>query len=169
MESITKYVGKTLTLIQPSLFKKDYVLMNDEEVAAKLNIKDKLKTNAVIEMYNIKWEIKQISFWKSEFGIYKFGNELPFAVLKQKLFGSGLIELPKGVKLNVRFRFWKRIFEITDEYGDVILFSKGRGAFKERYSITINKVPHNLDEYPWLIVVPGFLAVISKNHAAAAS
>jgi hypothetical protein len=166
MESIVKYIGKTLTLLQPKFFKNELALMDGEEKVGSLVISHKLLTSAVLEINNKKWEIRQLSFWKSELGVFQPGYELPLAAIKRKLFGDGIVELPKGYILNIHFRFWKGMFELADQYGDILLFSKGRGGIKEKYFITINKSPHVLDEYPWLVLLPGFLAAISKSHSA---
>jgi hypothetical protein len=167
MIDLQKYTGKTLTLVQPSFFKNKFELMDGEEIIATMTFTRKFMSGATFEISDKKWEVKQLSFWKSEYGIFKFGYELPFAVYNSKMFGDGIVELPKGLKLNFRYHMWQGLLEIINSKGDVIISAKGKTAIKEKYLIIIKRSSPELEEYPWLILLPGFLSVLRKKNAAA--
>jgi hypothetical protein len=38
---------------------------------------------------------------------------------------------------------------------------------KEKYLITINTSSPEVEEYPWLILLPGFIPILKRKHSAA--
>ena len=165
MYNILQHTGEELTLVQPSFFKKKLDLVNGEEILASITLTGGLKAGAVFEIEEKKWEAKQLSFWKSGIGIFKFGYELPFAVFKQKAFSSSILELPMGQQLYFRRRSLGSIVEVINKQGTVLMMLKGKTAIKEKYVITIMKVTRELEEHPWIVLLPGFISAIKRKNS----
>jgi len=165
-KTILQYTGKTLEFIQPSVFKKHYLLQYEEEQVARLDLPRTFSMNAVFSLFDKKWEIKQISFWKSTFGIYKFGYELPYAQYKGNLFGKGLIELPKGVKLKVNVGLWKGITNVYEKESKILFSVNSKSGLKEKLLISIPGSNELLHEYPWLIILICYLSIIRRHTAS---
>ena len=97
MYPLTHYLGEPLIFYQPSLKKREYELRISDEVLATLAFPKLLSNKAVVEIYEQKFEIKQPSIWRTEYGVYKFGYQMPFAKFVANFWKTrGTIELPKG-------------------------------------------------------------------------
>jgi hypothetical protein len=163
MYKILQYTGEELTLIQSSFFKKKLDLTRSEEVLASFTMNGKFKAGALFEIADKKWEVKQLSFWKRELGIFKNGYELPFAVFKPKIFSSSVLELPMGQRLYFSGKPFSSNITIANQQGVVLLTMKSQMSLKEKYIVTILKVTPVLEEHPWIVLLPGVISILKKR------
>ncbi|GEM_PF-1494215 len=163
--NLASLAGKEILFVQPSLFKNQYQLLLDEEVIGTMAQPRAFSRNAVINLFEKEWEFKRTSFWKSEYGIFPYGYELPVAVFKRKLSGC-IIELDKGISFEMKVNLWKRTTEIISMNDRVIITGKKKAGIKAKIILTVNYADSILAENPWLLMLPGFLAINSRRSAA---
>jgi len=69
-----------------------------------------------------------------------------------------VLELPRGIRLTMKFGFFRKAG--GDIYGesDLLIAILGRFSLKERGEIIINKRSEIIDEHPWIIMLAFYLA-----------
>jgi len=168
MYPLTHYVGETLIFYQPSLKKREYELRLSDEVLAKLVFPKLLSSRAVVEIYDQKFEIMQPSIWRTEYGVYKFGYQMPFAKFIANFWKTkGTIELPKGARLTCKSGKLKKPFEIYSSHGELLIAYENKLSFKGKTEVVIHKKFELLEKYPWIIVL-GFYVILLYKRARAA-
>ena len=169
MKNLSDYFGQQLILTQPSVWKRYFELKcNDEIIAVVKNVK-KFGFKIEVEMFQKSWTIYRTSIWKSEIAIKETVNSLPFAKYKKVKFKKhGFVELPKGERLTINFKFFKDEFEIRDSKDYLLVQFKGRMKFKETVEIYLEKRSELIDKYPWVIILAWYLNYERKHSAAAA-
>jgi hypothetical protein len=159
MNKLSDLTGQTLELIQPAFFKDGLVLMSGDILIGKMSFPKMFFTQADIEFLGKQWQIKRESFWRNTLGIYKNGFEMPsykFVPLKTTL---GEIQFPKGERLFVKQYIFKSTVELQDKRNELLVSIKSKSGFKKKFFIELLK-PHKLiDEYPWVILLTGYIIV----------
>lgn len=168
MYPLTHYIGETLIFYQPSFKKREYELRALDEVLAMLAFPKLLGNRAVVEIYDQKFEIKQPSFWRTEFGVYKFGYQMPFAKFVANFWKTkGTIELPKGARLNCKSGKLRKPFEIYSSQGELLIAYQNMLSFKGKTEAVIHQNFELLEKYPWIILL-GFYVILLYKRARAA-
>ena len=168
MYPLTHYLGEPLIFYQPSLKKREYELRISDEVLATLAFPKLLSNKAVVEIYEQKFEIKQPSIWRTEYGVYKFGYQMPFAKFVANFWKTrGTIELPKGAKLNCKSGKLKKPFEIYSSQDELLIAYENMLSFKGKTEVVIHQKFELLEKYPWIIVL-GFYVILLYKRARAA-
>jgi hypothetical protein len=161
-------VGQILTFNQPALMKREFELISSDIVLAKMVFPKLLSSNVVVEGFDGKWEFRQLSIWRNEFGIFKYGYQMPFAKYVSNFWKSkGTIELPKGAKLNCKTPAFKRPFEIFTSSGKLILVYANRFVLKGRTTVTIQNSSELLEQYPWIIMLGWYIIFQNRRGRAA--
>ncbi|MCZ7609720.1 MAG: hypothetical protein M5U17_06095 [Ignavibacterium sp.] len=125
MKPLSSYIGEELVLIQPSLLKRRYEFNSSSELLAQMFFPKVFSLTAIVDCFDTRYEIFKPNFFKSELGIRKFGNELPFAALTTNFFRTkGTIVLPKGEIVNLKFGAFKRICGIYSEMDELLAGNK---------------------------------------------
>jgi hypothetical protein len=167
---LTNFIGQTLIFNQPKITKREFELIKSEEVLAKLIFPKLFSYTAIVEGFDGKWEIKQPSIWRPEFGIYKYGYQMPFAKYVSNFWKTkGTIELPKGARLNCKTRQIKRPFEIYSSTSELLIFYANKFSFKGRTTVTIEKKSELIDKYPWIIMLGWYVVLQNKRGRARAA
>ena len=170
MYQLTKYIGKTLKFVQPTIVKREYELRSEEDVLAKIIFPKLFSSRAIVEGFENKWEIKLPSLWRNEFGVYKFGYQMPFARYVYNIWKTkGTIELPKGGRLNCKSGKFKKPFEIYSSRGELVLLYENRFFLKGRTEVIIEKKSELLEKYPWIIMLGWYVILLNKRGRANAA
>lgn len=79
MKKLSDYIGLHLYFTQKSILKREFELIAEEEIVAKMSYPKFLSTAAIVEGLDQKYEIKPTNFWATSAGIFKQGYQMPFA------------------------------------------------------------------------------------------
>jgi len=167
MIQLSNFVGETLTFNQPSRLKREFELVSPRGVLAKMIFPKLLSFSTVVEGFDGKWEIKQPSMWRTEYGVYKYGYQMPFARYVSNFWKTkGTIELPKGGRLNCKSGQLKKPFEVFTSTGKLLLVYTNKFALKGRTTVTIENKSELINKYPWIIMLGWYVVLLSKRGRA---
>ena len=170
MKLLTNYIGQTLTFNQPKITKREYELTASDEVLSKVIFPKLLGTNAVVEGFDGKWEFKPLSIWQREFGIFKYGYQVPFSKYVSNFWRTkGNLELPKGAKLICKTGQFKKPFDVYSSKGKFLLSYSNKFILKGKTTVTINERSEIIDNYPWIIMLGWYIVLINKRGRARAA
>lgn len=167
---LSDYVGKSLLLVQPEFFRRDYQLKDGVEIVASITHPKWYRSNFIVEWGKMKWEVYKPSIWKSLLEIKEINKQLPFASYTRKGFKSGgTINLPMGQKLNLVFKTFKGSYEIQNMNGECLILIKDKFSLKDKTEFTIQQRSELIDKYPWVILVAWYISAQRRNHSVAAA
>jgi hypothetical protein len=167
---LTNYIGQTLTFIQPKITKREFELTSGDEVLAKIIFPRFFSSRTIVEGFDGKWEIGLISIWRSEYGVYKYGYQMPFAKYVSNIWKTkGTIELPKGARLNCKSRGLKNPFEIYSPSGEPLMVYANKFSLKGRTTVTIEKSFELIYKYPWIIMLGWYVVLQNRRGRARAA
>jgi hypothetical protein len=167
---LSNMVGETLTFNQPALMKREFELTSSKGVLATMTFPKLFSNRVIVEGFDGKWEIKQPSIWRREYGIYKMGYQLPFAKYTSNFWRTkGTIELPKGTRLNCNAGQIKKPFEIYNAKGELLAYYSNKFALKGRTTVTIEKESELLDKYPWILMLGWYVVLQNRRGRARAA
>lgn len=172
MKLISDYIGKNLRIVQQSIFKRYFELFADDELLLKMHYPKTFSALAEVEGLDGKWQIKKTSFWKSKLDIFQKNNDLPFASYRSSFWGrDGVIELPKGEKLNSKYNLWKSLFQISSSADGLLISIKTGIPAKIRLlkgtkaEVVIEKKSELLDKHPWVVMLIWYKILESNRRA----
>lgn len=169
MKKISSYADNKMMLVQPSVLKREFILKSSEEALGTLDYPKFFSNDAVTEILGEKYEIRQPSIWRSEVLLYKPGYSYSFAKYSANFWRTtGILDLPRGTKLNFKFGVFKKACEISTTSGEPMVLFKNTFSFKEKSNIEIKKQSELLDENPWIIILGWYLLLQHRRSAAAA-
>lgn len=165
MKKLSDYLGEELSIARVSVFKREFEFRSSNELIGKMYFPKFFSLSAIIEGFEDKLEIKSTSFWRSELGIFKSGYEMPFAKYTSTGFWktNGVIELPKGERLNLKFGVFKRSCEIYSLSDELLVLFQNKFSFKDKNVITIQQRSEVIDQYPWVIMVAWY-KILQRNR-----
>lgn len=166
MEKLSYYYAKQLVFTQPSVWKTYYELKSDNKILGTVKKIKKFSFQLEIDMFNKKWIFYRPSFWRSEIAIRESGYTLPYAKYQGGIFNQrGMIQLPKGGRIKIVFKAFKKDYEIQDSSGQVLVRLVDKVKFRTMVEIFIEKKSELIDKHPWIIVLAWYIAAIRKRRA----
>lgn len=170
MYQLSNLVGETLTFNQPSLMKREFELVSSKGVLATVIFPKLFSTRVVLKGFDDKWEIKSLSIWQKEFGIFKYGYQLPFAKYVSNFWKTkGTIELPRGTRLNCKTGQFKKPFDVYSSKGKLLLSYSNKFVLKGRTTVTLNERSEIIDNYPWIIMLGWYIILMNRRGRARAA
>lgn len=170
MYPLSNLAGETLTFNQPSLMKREFELVSSKGVLATVNFPKLFSTRVIIKGFDEKWEIKSLSIWQKEFGIFKYGYQMPFAKYVSNFWKTkGIIELPRGARLNCKTGHFKKPFEVYSSKGKLLLSYSNKFILKGRTTVTITERSEIIDNYPWIILLGWYIIIMNRKGRARAA
>jgi hypothetical protein len=170
MDLLSNLVGESLTFNQPSLMKREFELVSPKDVLARMYFPKLFSNSVVVEGFDEKWEIKQPSIWRREYGVYKYGYQMPFAKYVSNFWRTkGIIELPKGARLHCESGKIKRPFEIYSSTNELLIFYANKFSLKGRTIVTIEKSSELIAKYPWIIMLGWYVVLQNRRGRARAA
>jgi len=170
MKKISDYIGNELLIIQKSFWKKEFGLLAGDEIISRLYYPKFFGDTAELSVRDEIYEFYKPRFFSREVDIRKKGYQNPIAHFKNNFWRSrGILELPRGIRLNMKFRYFRKQAEIYLGDEDLLVSILNKFSLKERCKVVIEKRSEIIDEYPWLIMLGFYLAQLMKRNSAAGS
>jgi hypothetical protein len=170
MKKLSDYIGSELKILQNSILKRDFELKSSDDLIARLYYPKILSDLAELTVSEETYEFYRPNFFSRDVDIRKKGYQNPFAHFKNNFWGSkGALELPRGIKLKMKFGFFRKQAEIYLGENDLLVTILSRFSFKERSEVIIEKRSDVIDEHPWVIMLGFYLAQLMKRNSAAGS
>jgi len=170
MRTISDYIGNELLIFQKSIWKREFELRSKDEVIAKMYYPKFFSDLTELTMQNETYEFYRPRFFSRDVDIRKKGYQNPFAHFKNNFWaGKGVLELPRGVKLNIKIGFLRKQAEIFLGESDLLLSILSRFSINERCEVVIEKRSEIIDEFPWIIMLGFYLSQLRKRNSAVGS
>ena len=168
MKNLSSYYGKQLVFTQPSVWKSYYELKSDSEILGTVKNVKKFGFRLEVSIFNNKWIFYRPSFWRSEIAIRQSGYTLPYAKYKGGKFKQhGMVELPKGGRIKIVLKPFKKDYEIQDSSGRVLIKLADKVRFRTTVEISVMKRFELIDKYPWIVILAWYISAMRKRAAAA--
>ena len=168
MKTLSDYYGKTLQLIQPSLWKRAFKLKDGNEVIGTLTYPKFFSVRALANIFDTKWEFYEPHWWKRVNEIREAGKELPIASYKPPAFKKkGKLELPHGESAFLSSNIFKSTIEILDKYDSPLVLLKRKMNIKTTYEIHIEKRSEVLDKHPWVLLLIIYIEINKSRRRSA--
>jgi len=170
MKKISNYLGNELIIIRKNFWKREYELRSGDEQIAQMRHPKIFSDLAELTIRNETVEFYRPRLFSRNVDIRKKGYQNPFAHFINNFLGSkGILELPRGIKLNIKLGFFKKQVEIFLGENDLLISILSRFSFKKRNDVIIEKRSEIIDEHPWIIMLGFYLAQLRKRNSAAGS
>lgn len=170
MRTTSDYIGNELLVFQKSIWKREFELRSGDEVIAKMYYPKFFSDLTELTMQNETYEFYRPRFFSRDVDIRKKGYQNPFAHFKNNFWaGKGVLELPRGVKLNIKIGFLRKQAEIFLGESDLLMSILSRFSIKERCEVVIEKRSEIIDEFPWIIMLGFYLSQLRKRNSAVGS
>jgi len=154
MKTLSDAAGQQLYIVQPSVFKRYFEILFDEEVVGTLIFPKWYSVMPEVNFLKGKWILYKPSLWKSTVEIKEHNRQLPFSKYVRTSFKSeGVVELPRGQRLKISFKPFKGLCEIHDIRNKKLVSIKQNVSFKQKSEIAIELKSELLDKYPWVIIL----------------
>jgi intein/homing endonuclease len=168
MRKISDYIGNELLIFQKSIWKREFELRSGDEVIAQLYYPKFFTDSAELSIKNEIYEFYKPRFFSRDVDIRKKGYQNPIAQFKNNFWGSkGVLELPRGVRLNMKFGLFRKLAEIYLGESNLLISILSRFSLKEKREVIIEKRSEAVDEYPWIIMLAFCLSQLRKRNSAA--
>lgn len=170
MKKLSDYIGNELKIYQNSILKRDFELKSGDDLIARLYYPKFFSDLAELKIGDEELEFYRPKFFKRDVDIRKKGYQNPFAHFKNKFWGrKGVLELPRGIRLTIKFGFFRKQAEIYLGESDLLVSILSRFSMKERSQVIVEKRSDIIDEYPWIIMLGFYLAQLMKRNSATGS
>ncbi len=170
MKKLSDYIGSELKIFQNSVLKRDFELKSGDDLIARLYYPKILSDLAELSIWEETYEFYRPKFFSRDVDIRKKGYQNPFAHFNNNFWGSkGVLELPRGIRLTMKFGFFRKQAEVFLGENDLLISILSRFSMKERSQVIIEKRSEVIDEYPWIIMLGFYLAQLMKRNSAAGS
>lgn len=168
MRRLSDYIGKEVLILQKSIWKREFELRSGDELMEKLYYPKFLSDTAELSVRDDIYEFYKPRFFSRDVDIRKQGYQNPIAHFKNNFWGSkGVLELPQGVKLNMKFGLFKKLAEIFLGENNLMISILSRFSLKEKSEVIIEKRSDVIDEHPWIIMLAFYLSQLRKRNSAA--
>jgi len=163
-------IGEILTFKQPSIIKREFELVSSKGVLATMVFPKLFSNRVILEGFDAKWEIKQPSIWRREYGVFKYGYQMPFAKYISNFWRTkGTLELPRGARLYCKSAKFKKPFDVFSSDNKLLLSYSNRFVLMGKTSVTIEQRSELLDKYPWVILLGWYVIVQNRKGRASAA
>ncbi|NWF88402.1 MAG: hypothetical protein HXY50_02965 [Ignavibacteriaceae bacterium] len=168
MKTLSNYFGKTLNFVQPSIWKRNFELLDGNEVIGTLTYPKFFSVKAEAKIFDNSWEFYEPKWWKNLIEIREPGRELPIASFKPALLkNKETLKLPSGESMILNSNLFSTTIEILDHYSSRLVSLKRKMNVKTTYEIQIEKRSEVLDRNPWVLLLIIY-AEINKNRRRSA-
>jgi hypothetical protein len=168
MKKFSDYIGSDLKILQKSIWRRDFELKSGDELIARLFYPKFFSDSTELSIQNESYEFYRPKYFSRDVDIRKKGYQNPIASFRNNFWRSnGVLELPRGLKLNLKFGFFKKQAEIYLGENDLLISILSGFSIKVRSEVIIEKRSEITDEYPWIIMLGFYLTQLMKRNSAA--
>ena len=163
--------GAPLQIMQPSLWKRIFLLKAGDETLYTMSYPKWYSTSAVIEGQGERWTIYKERWFSCEQKVRHGSDHLPTSSYKPNTWGkTGSFVLPNGERLEYAYGVWKNTNELFTQNKVRIASLKRRHWYRSPIDITLDQENALLEKHPWiLLAVFRIMMERSQSQAAAAS
>jgi hypothetical protein len=170
MLKLSDYIGNELFISQKSIWKREFELRSGDELIALMYYPKFFGDRTELSIQNEVFEFFRPKFFSRKVAVRKKGYENPFAHFKNNFWGSkGILELPRGNNLNIKFGIFKKQTEIFLGENDLLVTILSQFSVKRRSEVVIAKRSELIDEYPWIVMLGFYLSQVRKRSSAVGS
>jgi hypothetical protein len=167
MRRFSDYIGSEFKIFQKSIWKREFELRSGDEVIAWLYYPKFFSDFAELTIQDKTYEFCRPKFFSRDVDIRQKGYQNPFAHFKNNFLGSkGILELPRGLRINMKFGFFRKPVEIFLGENDLLVSILNKFSIKERSEVIIEKRSDVIDEHPWIIMLGFYLAQLMRRNSA---
>ena len=168
MKTFSDYFGKTLHLIQPSIWKRVFQLKDGNQVIGTLIYPKFFSVRAEADIFATKWEFYEPKWWKNLIEVREPGKSQPFASYKPAILkNKEKLELPRGECVNLNSNLLSTTLEILDHYNSRLVLLKRKMNVKTTYEIQIEKRSEVLDRNPWVLLLIIYVEINKSRRRSA--
>jgi uncharacterized protein YxjI len=168
MKTLSDYYGKTLRLVQPSIWKRAFELRDGDEIIGMLTYPKFFSVSAQANIFDTKCEFYEPKWWKNLIEIREPGKELPIASFKPAILKSKeKFELPRGESVVLSSNLFSTTLEILDHYNSRLVVLKRKMNVKTTYEIHIEKRSEVLDRNPWVLLMIIYVEINKSRRRSA--
>lgn len=169
MRKLSDSIGQSLSIIQKSFWKREYEIRSDTELIGEFKYPKFFSERVECKVGNDSFEFKRPHIFSDKIEIIKSGYQLPIAKLQSNFFASkGIVELPRGIKVKMKFGAFNNKAEIYLGENDLIAIVKNKFSLKEKSDIMIEKRTEILDEYPWILFLAFYFLLLKRRNSGVA-
>ena len=166
MKRISDYLGEELKIFQKSIWRREFELRIGVELIARLFYPKLFSDLTELTIWEDAYEFYRPKFFSRDVDIRKKGYQNPIAQFKNNFWGSkGVLELPRGTRLNMKFGFFRKQAEIYLGENELLVSILNKFSIKERGEVVIEKQSEIIDEFPWIIMLGFYLARLMKRNS----
>lgn len=168
MKRIQDLAGRELKWTQPRAMKREFDLVDEDEVVARLNFRSGFGSFATAQAAQGIWTFKRVGFWKPRVTVRADGSETEIAVFENNTWSAGgTLHLADSRAYRASTNFWMTSFEfqgIDDQ--PLVRFRKVGGMFHLSCKVEIEPAGARLEELPWLVALGWYLAIKMHDDSA---
>jgi len=168
MKSFSDYFGKTLQLIQPSIWKRTFELKDGNEIIGTLSYPKFFSVTAHANIFGTKWEFYEPKWWKNLIEVREVGKSIPIFSFRPAVFKrKEKLELPRGESLWLASNLFRSTIEILDNYESRLILLNRKMNIKTKYEIQIEKRSEVLDKHPWVLLLIIYIEINKSRRRSA--
>uniref|UniRef100_A0A832G6L0 Uncharacterized protein n=1 Tax=Ignavibacterium album TaxID=591197 RepID=A0A832G6L0_9BACT len=169
MQNLSDYIGQIISITQRSIWKREYEIRSEKEVIGKFVYPKFFSERVECKLVNDTFEFRRPHIFSNDIEIRKSGYQLPIAVMHLNFLASkGIVDLPRGKKVVMKFGTFKSKAEIYHGENDLIAIVNNKFSFKEKCEITIERRTEILDENPWLVFLAFYFLQLKRRNTGVA-
>ena len=168
MKRLGDLIGRTLEWRQPAAGRRDFELVDGEEVVATLKFRSTWGSHAEFESADGAWTFKRVGFWRTHATVRARNGQTNLATFTNATWsGGGTLAMADGRRLHANTNMWgsKYAFRSEDEVA-LVHFERIRGAFHLAAQMTIEPAAAAWPELAWLGGFGWYLAIKMHDDAA---
>jgi len=157
----------TLTLVQPSVWKRSYELRDGEEIVGTMTFPSVFKTTLHAEGEGVCWSIDQKGLFKPVVIVRACDEKKPISTipLKQSK-GTYVLKLPHYKSVRLKVNIWKSEFILTTTMNARLCKLKLKEFPRFGGEITLDPKAETIREYPWLLFLVIFISLTSRRNSS---
>ncbi|MEP0860931.1 MAG: hypothetical protein HRF52_05795 [Ignavibacterium sp.] len=166
MKKLSDYLGKSLIIQQPSIWKRFYELRSDNEVLGEMKYPKLLSEMVECVIGDEKLTFRRPHIFSNEIEIRKQGFELPIAKMDSNFFATkGILDLPRGKKVIMNFGLLINQAKIFYNEKDLLVTLHNKISLKEKSNVIIEKRSEIIDDHPWIIMLAFYFAQLKRRNS----
>lgn len=167
MKNILGYAGRTLTWVEPGLFKMNYELRSGDDLVGTLQMKGAFSPLATGTCGEGTWTFERRGVFRHRVEVRPSGDsDTMFEFRRTSWKGGGAIVLKDGKTMCLARHIWSSRFEWTTETGEPFVEHTMRGFFRRECDVEIRHKASYIPETPWLVLLAWYIAVMGRRDAA---
>lgn len=171
MKSLHELAGRELEWKQPHMSRREFELMEGDQVVATLAFRSLLGSFATATTADGSWTFKRVGFWKPHVTVRVAGAENEVATFRNNTWSAGgTLTFPDGQALRASTNFWQSRYDFLNDADEPLVRYHGiRALLRHGATVEITAAGAKLRELPLLVTLGWYLAVKMADDAGGAA